>query len=630
MDDQTSKEKVLNKTLYVLVRLVGLTPQEVSQLRLSDLHLAGKTPNLNVPVEGDDKPKKVDLDLEAHRALVGWLVNRPDSVGDFLFPGHGAEPMAPAEIQHAVTVAGQTEPDLPQKPAEAKKEEAPESPLPEPAEDSPPPESSPGDETMVSPHRPEKPLPARPAPTTPPPSAPEAGLPPRTPGATGPQPPTRAPEGGRPLGAPPSGPPAQQFPAQSFPPAGEQPGPSADQEAAESFPRPVRKGPTAAPKPVKESKPRVPPQPVRGKGADQTPVIMKRKEPEQPPQPIHKETPPPTPVDETPAPPTPEKTRSPGQGQEQVPPPSPEKGKESVSTPAGPAQAKAAPKPAQPAKREPGDIPPPPQIKEGANRPAIFSFAIGGLLVVVALCVICAGGTGWFAVQEEARQDLLVSLGLAEAELAQEPPPDAEATETALAQQVQTTPAFESPLATPTLPPTSTPTPLPPTNTPLPTDTATPVPPTQPPTDTPVPTDTPAPTNTPTPQPPAATPTPEESPTPAEPAAPAFKYDAPVLLEPADGFEFIAGNTIVLRWQPVDLAPDEQYAVRLKYRFHGEITYQGSNIKESEWTVPLSLFGQVDPPDNRYEWYVQIERLNEDGSGTAISPESEHRTFTWK
>jgi hypothetical protein len=25
-----------------------------------------------------------------------------------------------------------------------------------------------------------------------------------------------------------------------------------------------------------------------------------------------------------------------------------------------------------------------------------------------------------------------------------------------------------------------------------------------------------------------------------------------------------------------------------------------------------------------------VERLNEDGSGTAISPESEHRTFTWK
>ena len=86
-----------------------------------------------------------------------------------------------------------------------------------------------------------------------------------------------------------------------------------------------------------------------------------------------------------------------------------------------------------------------------------------------------------------------------------------------------------------------------------------------------------------------------------------------------------------MRWEPVGaLAPDEQYAVRLIYQFQGQTTYQGTNIKETEWTLPASLFGQIDGPDNRYEWFVVVERLNDDGSGTAISPESERRTFTWK
>jgi hypothetical protein len=110
-----------------------------------------------------------------------------------------------------------------------------------------------------------------------------------------------------------------------------------------------------------------------------------------------------------------------------------------------------------------------------------------------------------------------------------------------------------------------------------------------------------------------------------------MKYGPPVLVEPEDGNNFIAGNTVVLRWESVgELAPDEQYAVRLMYRFHGEVAFQGANVKEPEWTIPLSLYGQIDPPENRYEWFVVVERLNEDGSGTAVSPESERRSFVWK
>ncbi|MBI1879804.1 MAG: hypothetical protein HYR94_16545 [Chloroflexi bacterium] len=194
---------------------------------------------------------------------------------------------------------------------------------------------------------------------------------------------------------------------------------------------------------------------------------------------------------------------------------------------------------------------------------------------------------------------------------------------TGAAEETSEAVVFESALPTATLPPTATSTSLPPTNTPPPTDTATL-------TDTPTPlvTDTPTPTETPEP---TDTPGAEEAPPPS-PATPTpgLKYPAIELLEPKDGFAFIRGNTLVLKWTPVDLAPDEQYAVRLVYIYQGQPTYQGANIKDPEWTVPLSLFGLVDGPDNRYEWFVVVERLNDDGSGTAISPESQHRTFTWK
>ena len=122
-----------------------------------------------------------------------------------------------------------------------------------------------------------------------------------------------------------------------------------------------------------------------------------------------------------------------------------------------------------------------------------------------------------------------------------------------------------------------------------------------------------------------------EEPTPEATPTPAMKYPAPTLLEPEDGMHFIIGNIIVLRWQSVgELASDEQYAVRLVYQFENQPTYQGTNLRQAEWEIPPSLYGQIDGPNNLYEWFVVVERLNDDGSGTAISPESEHRHFTWK
>jgi hypothetical protein len=270
----------------------------------------------------------------------------------------------------------------------------------------------------------------------------------------------------------------------------------------------------------------------------------------------------------------------------------------------------------QPAMAAKGDRPSAQQMV--VQRPAWARFLLPGIVVMVLLlCGGCLVG-GWFAAQSESGSQLLASLGWSGGTTPAGDEAETKATEEGL--------VFESVLPTPTLPPTSTPTTAPPTNTPPPTDTATSTPL---PTDTPTPavTDTPTPTETPIP-----TDTPEAEEEPAADSTPTsgFKYPAPEIVEPADGFAYIYGNTIVLRWKPVDLAPDERYAVRLVYRYQGQPTYQGTDRKEPEWTVPLEFFGKIDGPDNRYEWFVVIERANEDGSGTPISPESEHRTFTWR
>jgi hypothetical protein len=274
------------------------------------------------------------------------------------------------------------------------------------------------------------------------------------------------------------------------------------------------------------------------------------------------------------------------------------------------------------------------QVQPGlSGRPAIFSFAAGGLIVLLALCFVCVGAGGWFVFQSEAGTNLIASLGFVEPE----------ATGALDEELVEATGEADVPLVvepvspvvevrlitgTPTLPPTHTPTSLPPTNTLIPTETPTPAP--EPPTGTPTPTDTPTPTETPTPEPTEEPPPPEEVSEPAPAPTPGFKYGAPALLGPEDEFKFIGKAEIIFRWAPVEnLAVDEQYAVRVRYQHNGQITYQGAQVKEPQWVMPLSLYGQIDPPLHHYEWFVVVERLNDDGSGTAISPQSQVRSFIW-
>jgi hypothetical protein len=501
MTKQSMKETIRNTTLRVLVRQVGLTPQEVAQLRLSDLHLAGKNPYISFTTKGSVEPKTVKLDLEAHRALVGWLVARPDSISDFLFPGRDAEAMDWQEIQKRVELAEAIQKTTPAK----------------------------------------KPLDSEKITTTTGGKPPSASKTPVT--GTRPKPPRSTPE----LGTPPPG--LDSTKTSTF-----QPPPPTAPEEDEPVSIPL---PTSAPKPP----PIRPPKP--------TPIPVGKKE-------AVKVAPPPV--------------REVGMKRQPI--------------------------------RQTGQPTTQEAITEPSN-PLRRLIAPVGAVVVILLCVACVGG-GWFAWQSETGQEILAALDLLD--LSSETFPEEIDIIASL------TPPVHSPPPTPTLPPTSTPTTLPPTNTPPPpTETATPVPvPTDtlpPPTDTPIPVDTPvpAPTDTFTPAPPAETPTPTDTP------IPAMKYGAPVLLEPKEGAEFIEGNIIQVRWQSVgELAPDEQYAVRLIYSFQQETTFQGSNLRETEWTIPVSLYGQIDGPENLYEWFVVVERLNDDGSGTTISPESERRTFTWK
>ncbi|MFN8459348.1 MAG: hypothetical protein U0401_32640 [Anaerolineae bacterium] len=548
MSEQVNHEAILSKTLQVLVQQHQLTAAELAQIRLSDLHLAGKSPTINFTPMSGQEAKVVQLDLDTHRALVNWLVNRPDAVSDFLFPGSGAEAMSETDLQRLLEQAGGV------------------------------------------------PVAADAATLPFPPAPPEAdeGLPPMPPSASRPLRPVSRPEMGASASAPfqpPSAPPEAEAETATFtPPPGVRPvNPS----------RPVPKPPappetTPAPQPVTASetpKESSAPEPA----ADATMISAKKPEP-------------------------PEAKKEPAKA---GPPTA------STATPPVAASRPVAKTATSPLKQPSRPVQPAMAAKKPAKqlplnqRPIWARYAFPGLVVVaLLLCGICLVG-GWFAGQGGPAGQLLASLGLSSA-------PSKEPTGTT--EPTSESAVGESPLPTPTLPSTSTPTSLPPTNTPSPTNTSTPTlmptdTPTALPTDTPAPTETPVPTDTPKPEPTeaetAAAPT-------EEPAAPSTKHPAPELLEPAKDFAFIQGNTIVLKWKPVDLAPNEHYAVRLVYQFQGQPTYQGSNIKESEWTIPLALFGQIDPPENRYEWFVQIERENEDGTGTAVSPESEHRFFTWK
>ncbi len=129
----------------------------------------------------------------------------------------------------------------------------------------------------------------------------------------------------------------------------------------------------------------------------------------------------------------------------------------------------------------------------------------------------------------------------------------------------------------------------------------------------------PTPTRTPRWVPPTATPV-------------AFRYSAPRLLEPADGHPF--GNfPVLLRWEPVagELGVDECYRVTIFTIYLEQVDWTGSSgcLKVTEYEPPVFLYDRSDTHEFIWFVWVSLDRRDTSGQWTALSPDSEHRTFYW-
>jgi hypothetical protein len=103
----SSFQKARDKALRALVAQGSLTAEQVSGLKLKQLHLATGT----LVVEPDEfaaysasNAESINLKLDAsmQRALIDWLVVRPDGPNDHLFPGTGQQGLDVATIREVV------------------------------------------------------------------------------------------------------------------------------------------------------------------------------------------------------------------------------------------------------------------------------------------------------------------------------------------------------------------------------------------------------------------------------------------------------------------------------------------------------------------------------------------------
>jgi hypothetical protein len=139
-----SSQKARDEALRALILRGGLAPDQVSSLKLNQIHLA--TNMLVVePDEFDssastERSARLKLDETMQRVLIAWLVVRPDSANDHLFPGTGLDGLDVATINRVIAAAKSAEPPRAGDKKEAKaspplprshvKDEAPPSPPP--------------------------------------------------------------------------------------------------------------------------------------------------------------------------------------------------------------------------------------------------------------------------------------------------------------------------------------------------------------------------------------------------------------------------------------------------------------------------------------------------------------------
>ena len=110
-------QKARDEAIRALASRGGLTPDQISELKLSQVHLTTGTlvvqPKESAPA---DQPATLKLDSAMHRAVIAWLVVRPDSSNDHLFPGAGLAGLDTTIIREVVAAAAAAKPPTPAPP----------------------------------------------------------------------------------------------------------------------------------------------------------------------------------------------------------------------------------------------------------------------------------------------------------------------------------------------------------------------------------------------------------------------------------------------------------------------------------------------------------------------------------
>jgi hypothetical protein len=105
----SSFQEARDDALRALIVQSGLTPDQVSALRLNQVHLATSTlviaPDEFSPTyTASQPPVSLTLDETVRRTLIAWLVVRPDGPNDHLFPGTGLDGLDVVSINQAISV----------------------------------------------------------------------------------------------------------------------------------------------------------------------------------------------------------------------------------------------------------------------------------------------------------------------------------------------------------------------------------------------------------------------------------------------------------------------------------------------------------------------------------------------
>ncbi len=127
---------------------------------------------------------------------------------------------------------------------------------------------------------------------------------------------------------------------------------------------------------------------------------------------------------------------------------------------------------------------------------------------------------------------------------------------------------------------------------------------------------------------PTPTPTAPITPLPATPTE-IPGLGAPQLLTPADGAIITGEDSVLLSWTSVGvLAPEEWYVVTLKSP-DKETAIATWWTKNTSWRLPAD-YRPTGTAGLDYIWRVQVRSGSKDKTGTAVSPVSETRAFTWR